>query len=390
MSRRQPADVVVRLDRLRDTVGTARLDHVGVERPLDEAADVAQPASLVLEDADELLADDLPLPLRVGDAGEAREESLLRLDVHERHVEDPVEGLDHLRRLPLAKQAVVDEDAGELVADRLVHEQRRDRGVDPTGESAQHALGADLGADARHLLLDHRGRRPRGHRTREVVEEVLQHLLPVRRVHDLGVELDAVEPADVVLEGRDRRVLRLRDHPRAVGRRDDGVAVRHPRRLLVGERGEQALAGRVQRDLPVLSGARLLDPAAELEREELRSVADAERRDAELEDGRIDPRRPLRVDGGGTTREDQRDRVAVAYLLGGRAVADELGVDAGLAHPSRDQLRVLAAEVDHQHGALLRGCLERRPGHPCGRLRRAHTGERTSGVSPAGNSGRPS
>jgi hypothetical protein len=33
---RQAADVVVRLDRLGDAVGAARLDHVGVERPLDE------------------------------------------------------------------------------------------------------------------------------------------------------------------------------------------------------------------------------------------------------------------------------------------------------------------------------------------------------------------
>ena len=87
---------------------------------------VAELARLVLEDADELLADDLPLLLRVGDAGEPREEALLRLHVHERDVEVVAERLDHLLRLALPQQAVVDEDARELVADRLVHEQRRD------------------------------------------------------------------------------------------------------------------------------------------------------------------------------------------------------------------------------------------------------------------------
>ena len=66
----------------------------------------------------------------LGHALEPREEALRRVDVDERDVEVALEGLDHLRGLVLAQQAVVDEHAGQLVADRLVHEQRRDRGVD--------------------------------------------------------------------------------------------------------------------------------------------------------------------------------------------------------------------------------------------------------------------
>ena len=60
---------MVRLDERGDAVLTAtRLDDVRVERALDEEADVAKLASLLLEDADELLADDLALLLRIGDA----------------------------------------------------------------------------------------------------------------------------------------------------------------------------------------------------------------------------------------------------------------------------------------------------------------------------------
>ena len=136
----QPADVVMRLDRLGDAVGAARLDHVGVERPLHEPVHVAELARLVLEDADELLADDHALALRIGDACELGDEALLRLDVHERHVVEAVERLDHLLGLALAQQAVVDEHAGELVADRLVHEQRGDRRVDAARERAEHPL----------------------------------------------------------------------------------------------------------------------------------------------------------------------------------------------------------------------------------------------------------
>ena len=106
-------------------------------------------ARLLLEDADELLADDLALLLRLGHAREPREEPLLRLDVDERDVEVAAERLDDLLGLVLAQQAVVDEDAGELVADRLVHEQRRDRGVDAAGEPADDPLASRPGARIR-------------------------------------------------------------------------------------------------------------------------------------------------------------------------------------------------------------------------------------------------
>ena len=58
------------------------------------------------------------------------EEALLGVDGDERDLELVAEGLDDLLALVLAHQAVVDEDAGELVADRAVHEQRRDARVD--------------------------------------------------------------------------------------------------------------------------------------------------------------------------------------------------------------------------------------------------------------------
>ena len=67
----QAADVVVRLDLRRDAVVATGLDHVRVERALDEEADVAELAGLLLEDADELLPHDLALRLGIGDARQA-------------------------------------------------------------------------------------------------------------------------------------------------------------------------------------------------------------------------------------------------------------------------------------------------------------------------------
>ena len=280
--------------------------------------------------------------------------------MHERHVEVVAEGLDDLGGLVLAQQAVVDEDARQLVADRLVDEERGDRGVDAAGERAEHALVPDLRADPLDLLLDHRGRRPRRRRVGDRVEEVLQQVVPVRRVHDLGVELDAVEPPLRVLEGRDRRRRRRGDDARALRRRRDRVAVAHPADLLRRQVREERALVRHELGLAELRDAGPLDPPAELLGHQLHPVADAERRDPELEDARVDLRRALGVDRGRPAREDERERVAGTQLLGRDAVRHELRVDAALAHAARDQLRVLAAAVENEHRPLFGGRLRRR------------------------------
>ena len=336
--------------------------------------DLTEPLGLLFEDADELLADRAPLVLRVGDPGELAEEALLRVDVDERHVEVVAERLDDLRRLVLAQEPMVDEHARQLVADRLVDEERRDGRVDPARERAQHALRPDLRADPLHLLLDHRRRRPRRRRVGHRVEEVLQQVVPVRRVHDLGVELDAVQPPLRILERRDRGRLRRRHDARALRRRRHRVAVTHPADLLRRQVHEQLAALGRELGLAELRDARPLDAPAEVLRHELHAVADAERRDPELEDARIDLRRAIRVDGSRPAREDERQRVARTERLRCDRVRDELRVDAALAHAPRDQLRVLAATVQNEHRPLF-----------CGRLGASGSGT-TSPINPSRSS----
>ena len=163
--------------------------------PWTRKRDVAELPRLLLEDADELLADDLPLRLRVGDAREPREEPLLGADVDERDVEVAAEGLDDLLRLVGAHEPVVDEHARELVADRLVDEQRRDGRVDAAGEAADDALGADLRADPLDLLLDHGGGRPASAARPRPRRGSSSGSPGPRRVDDLRVELDGVVAA---------------------------------------------------------------------------------------------------------------------------------------------------------------------------------------------------
>ena len=88
----QAADIVVRLDRHRGAAGERdAFDHVGIERALRQELDGTAPVRgdlrrLRLERLDEQAADGLALRLGVGDAGERGEESVAGFDVDQRDV----------------------------------------------------------------------------------------------------------------------------------------------------------------------------------------------------------------------------------------------------------------------------------------------------------------
>ena len=313
-------------------------------------ADVGKLQRLLLEDADELLADDHPLRLRLVDPGEPGEESLAGVDVDQLDAEALTEGVDDLLGLALAQQAVVDEDAGELLADRPVHERGGGGRVDPAGEPADHAAVADLGADPLDLLVDHRGRRPLLLAARDLAQEPLQDRLAVRGMDHLGMELDAVEPALGVLAGGDRRARAGGEGAEPRRRLVDAVAMAHPALLRLWEARHQPTALVEQRELgpAELAALRALDPTAEGLDHDLHPVTDAEHRDVELEQLGAQRRGPGLVDRGRAAGEDEGPGIAQLDPLDVGVVREQLGEDPALTEPARDQLRVLAAEVEHE------------------------------------------
>ena len=235
---RQPADVVVRLDH----VGLAGLrargfDDVGIDRALREPLDAGQPLRLLLEHVDEEPADDLALAFRVLFALERREEALRRVDADHADAEVRREGFHDLVALPEPQQAVVDEHAGELVADRAVQERGDDRGVDAAGQAEQHAVAADLLAHARDGVVDDVAGVPERVAAADAAHEPLEDGAPGARVGDLGMELDAVEAPRVVRHRRERRVRRGGDRGESGRQRLDAVAVAHPHVEQRGIRG---------------------------------------------------------------------------------------------------------------------------------------------------------
>ncbi len=102
-------------------------DHVGIKRALRQELRALDLLRLTLEDIDEGAADDLALALGILDALEASEEQGGRIGVDERNVVVAAKQRDDFIGLARAHQTGVDENAGELIADRFMDQKGRDR-----------------------------------------------------------------------------------------------------------------------------------------------------------------------------------------------------------------------------------------------------------------------
>jgi hypothetical protein len=248
----------------------------------------------MLEHFDEFPADDAPLLLWIGDAGQLGKELIAGIDVNHFHAQAAREGLHHLFCFAQPQQPVVDENAGELVADGAVDQRRRHRGVDPAGQAQDDFVAAHLGADLRDRFADVVGHVPVAAAAADVVHEALDDLPAFERVGDLWVELQSVETAGLVGHPGDRRRVVGRDDAEPRGQRGYFVAVAHPH-------VEQAVAVRVgtvfqpAQQAGMASGTDfrvaelplggVLDRAAEFRRHDLHAVTNAQNRDAEFKHG---------------------------------------------------------------------------------------------------------
>ena len=158
---------------------------------------------------------------------------------------------------------------------------------------------------------------------------------------NLRVELDAVH-AGVVRHRGDGRVLRIGDGAEAGWQRADAVPVAHPDRGLAVESIEER-AGVVLVDdgEAVLAFSGGDDAAAELVREQLHAVADAEDGDAALEYPWLGQGRPVGVNGRGAAGEDDALQVEPGDGCAGRRGGDEFAVDVLLADAARYEPAVL-------------------------------------------------
>ena len=127
----------------------------------------------------------------------------------------------------LAKEAMVDEDTREILADSLVEEDSRHRGVDATRESQDDLVITQLSTKLCYSALDEGCWRPV---TTDAcyLEEVVEDLETFFRVEGFGMELDSPRTLAINTEGCCLYVLSAGYDTEVLRQGGDGVAVGHP------------------------------------------------------------------------------------------------------------------------------------------------------------------
>ena len=339
-------------------VAGAGLDHIGIDGALDQVIHLADLFGLRLKDTDEFLPDDLPLALRLADAGEFGEEQLLRVGPDE--VDIPLfEGLLHLVALVQAHEAVVHKHAGQLAAYGLGYQGCRHGGVHAAGQGQQHLavphLLPDL-ADGSLLVVAHG---PVARCAADLIQEVADHVGAMLRMIDLRVVLDAVEAAALIADGHIGAGVGVGHQSEALRHLLHVVPVTHPGDALGGKALEE-LAGRIEirLGLAVLPGGVVLglgNPAAQVMGHQLTAVADAQDGHAPGENGRVHLGGFGIIHAVGATGKDDADGIHGADVRQRGGVGLYLAVDAALPDPAGNELIVLSAEVQHDDSLVRQG-----------------------------------
>jgi hypothetical protein len=309
-----------------------------------------------LEHVDEQFSDRLAFFFGIVDALERLEEKLLGGHVHERDVVVVAKQRDDALTFGEPKEAVIDEHAGELLADRLMDEHRGDGGIDTARQSANHPAFADLAADFLDRLVLERAHGPVAGAAGDVAHEVAQDGRAVRRVHDFEMELRGVELALFIGDHRDRRIGRGAGRGKALRRPGDAVAVAHPNGItlpdlphILVQRGRFC---HLDLGAPEFAVMAALDLAAELPRHRLLAVTNSKHRHAGLIDRHRRKRRALVEDRGRPARENYALWPQGAQSFLGLLVRYDLAIDGFFADPPRDQLGDLRAEIDDEDGVV--------------------------------------
>ncbi len=360
----QATDVVMALDG--DglfALGAARLDHVGVDgalrQPLRALGAVAfELGRLSLEHIDEQPADDLSFFLGIGHARQLAQEQLAGVHTNHLGVQLAREHVHHQVALVQAQQAVIDEHAGEVVADGAVNQRCRHRRIDSARQTEDDLLITDLRANALHRFSDVIAHDPVATAAADLSHKTCEHGPALHGVSDFGVKLHGVVTARLVGHARDGATRRGRHELEPRGHIGHLVAVAHPHFEHAVAFGRTEILDAVEQP-GVTAGAHfgitklaVVAPfhlAAQLRRHGLHAIANAQHGHAQIPHGLRRAQFVVFVSAAVAARENDALGRELAHESIAHIARVNFAVHLRLAHAAGDELRDLGAEVEDEN-----------------------------------------
>ena len=318
---------------------------VGVNGALCQPAGIGYLVGFGVEHLHEVATDDFTLLFRVGHALQVLEEFLRRIHADDVQPEALVV-VHHVLEFVLAQQAMVHEDAGQVLPDSAVQQHGGYRRIHASAQAQNDAVVANLLFQLRHRSVYKRSRAPRLVATAGLNHKVLQHLRAVFAVKYLGVELHAPRLLALHLVGGNFHLVGRCNDFESCGNGSDGVAVAHPH-LRAGAHAMKQQVIRIKRAEvrpPVLTAPGRLYLAAVGIGHELRAVADAQQGQAAAYVGEVDLKSLLVVHGEGAAGENDAPHALVAVRK--LVVRHNFAIHVQLAQAAPYELGSLRTEIE--------------------------------------------
>src|SRR4051812_32184407 len=305
----------------------------------------------LVEHRDELVADDLAFFLRISDSGELNEKTLRGIYGDYMQPQLVTQVLLDFFKLVLAEHAVVDEHAGQArlvaIAKSAIHEHCCHGGVDPARECAKGASRTDLLAYGSNCGVYEMLWRPRGFCFADIQDKIPQDFSSQPGVFHLRMKLDCEQSSACVFNRGDGR-WRFRNEGETRRQLQCLIAMRHPDFELSRKIAKKFRTGdAVDVSVTIFPMFRSTYLPAKRMRHELQAVTDPEHRDAKFEHARVGRGRVLVIDGRWPAGENDADGQLLANLLDAAVAGEYYGIDALLAYPAGDQLRILRPEIEN-------------------------------------------
>ena len=324
------------------------LDAVGVDGALRQPAGVGDFARLGVEHFHEVAADDLALLLGVADAFQVLEELLAGIHADDIQAQALIV-VHHVVELVLAQQAVVHENAGQVLADGAVQQHGGHGRIHAPAQAEDDAVVANLLLQLGHRSIHERGGAPRLVESADVRHEVAQHQRAVFAMEHLGMELHAPHLLALHLVGGDGHLVRRGDDAEVVRDGGDGVAVAHPHLRVFAHALQQGIvvleAAQIRTSVLAAAGGFHLAPVGI--GDELRAIADAQDGQLAADAVQVHLERLLVIHREGASGQD--DALHAPVAVGELVVRHDFAIHIQLADAAADELRGLRTEVENDN-----------------------------------------
>jgi len=348
----QAAHIVVRLDQGGGiAVDGHAFDDVGIKGALAEKLGLAHGLGGLLKNPDEFAPDDFSFLLGIGDPFEFGQEP--GGSIHHFQFETQTVGENAFDALHLLgpHQAIVDQNADQLVANGPVDQGGGNAGIHPATEAEDDPFPSDLLPDILDGFFNERLHGPGGFAAADVENKILQDFPAPWRVGHFGMELNSIGIS--VLDHGIGGVVRRGHGFETLGQLGDFVAVAVPDIELFGKPLEEGAFGfDVQDATAVLAAFAFLDFAGQVVGQQLHAVANAEQRNAEIENLLVRLGGLLGVNTGGPPGKDQPFGTKGQNFARRCIVRQDFGINLALADAAGNDLGVLGTKVKDEDAVV--------------------------------------